>query len=103
MTWTWIVPYLSVSLTMRYSARLYCPTLYKDVAECCRNCQECQKVRGKKMRCAPLIPLPIVGEAFQRIAIDIVGPLPCSRAGNQYVLVVCDYVKRYPMQFHYVQ
>ena len=28
--------------------------------------------------------------------MDIVGPLPRSRAGNRYVLVLCDYATRYP-------
>ena len=28
--------------------------------------------------------------------MDIVGPLPRSRRGNQYILVVCDYATRYP-------
>ena len=28
--------------------------------------------------------------------MDIVGPLPCSKRGNQYILVVCDYATRYP-------
>ena len=28
--------------------------------------------------------------------MDIVGPLPRSRSGNQYILVVCDYATRYP-------
>jgi transposase InsO family protein len=42
-----------------------------------------------------MIPLPVVGEPFARIAMDIVGPLPRSRAGNHYVLVICDYATRY--------
>ena len=42
-----------------------------------------------------MIPLPVVEEPFQRIAI-IVGLLPRSRSGNRYVLVVCDYATRYP-------
>ena len=33
---------------------------------------------------------------FERIAIDIVGPLPKSRVGNRFVLVICDYTTRYP-------
>ena len=33
---------------------------------------------------------------FERIAIDIVGPLPHSHKGYQYVLVICDYTTRYP-------
>ena len=28
--------------------------------------------------------------------MDIVGPLPRSRSGNRFVLVVCDYATRYP-------
>ena len=28
--------------------------------------------------------------------MDIVGPLPRSRAGHRYILVVCDYATRYP-------
>ena len=28
--------------------------------------------------------------------MDIVGPLPHSRSGNRYILVVCDYATRYP-------
>ena len=28
--------------------------------------------------------------------MDIVGPLPRSKWGNQYILVVCDYATRYP-------
>ena len=35
-------------------------------------------------------------EPFERIAMDIVGPLPHNRRGNQYILVVCDYATRYP-------
>ena len=62
----------------------------------CRTCAECQKTApGRKLR-APLVPLPIIEESFQRIAMDIVGPLPRSRAGNKYILVVCDYATRYP-------
>ena len=45
---------------------------------------------------APLIPLPIISEPFSRIAMDIVGPLPRSKSGNRYVLVICDYATRYP-------
>ena len=35
-------------------------------------------------------------EPFKRIAMDIVGPLPRSRSGNQYILVIRDYASRYP-------
>ncbi len=44
----------------------------------------------------PLIPLPVVGEPFDLTAMDIVGPLPRSRARHRYILVICDYATRYP-------
>ena len=28
--------------------------------------------------------------------MDIVGPLPRSRSGHRYILVICDYSTRYP-------
>ena len=43
-----------------------------------------------------MIPLPIVEEPFTRIAMDIVGPLPKTKQGHRYILVVCEYTTRYP-------
>ena len=44
----------------------------------------------------PLVPFPVIEEPFQRIAMDIIGPLPKSCAGYKYILVICDYTTRYP-------
>ena len=43
-----------------------------------------------------MIPLPVIGEPFERIAMDVVEPLPHSHSGHRYVLVKCDYANRYP-------
>ena len=80
----------------RILQRFYWPTLYKDVEEYCKCCLQCQKSNNKGVQWAPLIPLPIVGEPFKRIAMDIIGPLPKSRSGNRFILVICDYATRYP-------
>ena len=82
--------------TRRILQRFYWPTVYKDTADYCRSCAECQKSRDQRMRRAPLVPLPIIKEPFERIAMDIVGPLPRSRSGNRFILVICDYATRYP-------
>ena len=80
----------------RVSQRFYWPTLAQDVAEFCRRCGPCQKCRPHRVPRAPMVPLPVVTDPFSRIAMDIVGPVPRSRSGNRYVLVICDYGTRYP-------
>ena len=80
----------------RVVQRFYWPTLYRDVAELCRTCPSCQKTSPRRPKQVPMKPLPIVDIPFQRIAMDIIGPLPRSRQGNRYILVVCDYAARYP-------
>ena len=80
----------------RILQRFYWPTVFEDVKKLCQSCEECQRTsKGKKQR-VPMIPLPIIREPFERIAMDIVGPLPRSRTGNRYILVICDYSTRYP-------
>ena len=76
--------------------RFYWPTLHKDAAEFCRSCERCQKSARCRAPKAPLVPLPVVTEPFRCIAMDVVGPLPRSRCGNRYILVLCDYATRYP-------
>ncbi|XP_024136818.1 uncharacterized protein LOC112151925 [Oryzias melastigma] len=48
---------------------------------------------------ALLHPLPVISTPFRRIAMDIVGPLPKSSSGHEYILVVCDYATRFPEAF----
>ena len=76
----------------RILRRFYWLTLYKDVENFCSTCQ---KSTGRKVLVAPLI-LPVISEPFSRVAMDIVGPLPRSKAGNRYILVLCDYATTYP-------
>ena len=67
-----------------------------SVAEYCRQCATSQKSSHHYAHRAPLIPLPVLSEPFKRIAMDIIGPLPRSRSGKKYVLVICDHATRYP-------
>ena len=49
----------------------------------CHRCSECQRTKKGNLRRVPLIPLPLMREPFERIALDIVGPLHRMRKGNQ--------------------
>ena len=75
---------------------VYWPGMFVDVQKMCRVCPDCQRsVRGLKLK-SPLVPLPIIDIPFERIAEDIIGPLPRTKAGNRYVLTLMDYGSRYP-------
>ena len=80
----------------RITRHFYWPSVFRDVAEYCRRCPKCQRTAKGSQRKVPLIPLLVMEEPFERIAMDVVGPLPRSRRGHQYILVVCDYATRYP-------
>ena len=45
---------------------------------------------------APLKPIPAVDEPFSQVVIDCVGPLPKTRAGNQYLLKIMCLSTHFP-------
>ena len=68
-------------------ARYYWPNMYKDVAHWCNSCVDCaMKKIPRRAHKAPLLPIPVQG-AFDRIAMDALGPFPPSHDGNRYIIV----------------
>jgi len=53
----------------RILRRFYWPGIFGDVARHCMACEQCQKCSPRQVKKAPLVPLPIMGEPFKRIAI----------------------------------
>ncbi len=45
------------------------------------------------------MPLPTVSTPFDRLSMDFVGPLPATKNGNKYILVLVDYATRWPEAF----
>lgn len=60
----------------------------------CRSCPEWQLSASEAHFKNHLIPLPIIDVPFERIAMDLVGPLVKSTKGHQYILVILDYATR---------
>ena len=74
------------------------PGIKGDVVKYCRSCHVCQLV-GKPNQVvppAPLHPIPVVGEAFDRVIVDCVGPLPRTKSGNEYLLTIMCAATRFP-------
>lgn len=71
-----------------------------DVAKYCSECESCVLRNVPKCRKpAPLQIFPDVHEPFQRTAMDIVGPLPCTTSGNRYILVFVNHLTRFAETF----
>ncbi|XP_066976776.1 uncharacterized protein [Macrobrachium rosenbergii] len=84
----------SVKLLMNY----YWPKLKADVKKFVNSCDVCQKVGkpNQPIPKAPLCPIPVVSEPFKEVIIDVVGPLPRTRSGNEYIFTIMDKMSRYP-------
>ncbi len=75
--------------------RYYWPGYKRDVALWCRQCDTCaQKKSGPPRKKAPLCQ-ELAGGPLQRVAMDIVGPLPRTSKGNAYILVIGDYFTKW--------
>ncbi len=72
------------------------PGMEAEVKRFCQACPTCQRTSPRKPPLSPLIPLPIIEVPFERIGMDLVGPLPKSARGHEHILVIVDYATRYP-------
>lgn len=45
---------------------------------------------------APLCPIPVLGEPFQHVIVDCVGPLPKAKSGQQFLLTIMCTATRFP-------
>lgn len=59
----------------------------------CHNCQLKKLVRVKHKQPMTLTDTP--GASFDKVAMDVMGPLPTSMAGNRYILTIQDLLTKY--------
>lgn len=54
---------------------------------------------NQSIKRAPLCLIPAMGQPFEHLIIDCVGPLPRSKSGNSYLLTVMCQSTRYPAAY----
>ncbi|GFV54135.1 retrovirus-related Pol polyprotein from transposon 412 [Trichonephila clavipes] len=69
----------------------YWNNVRSDVEKSCRICDPCAARKGPRKRTRGRLQLYNVGAPFERIAFDILGPLPRLSDDNSNILVVMDY------------
>ena len=62
----------------------------------CRCCDPCTARKGPPGRSHAPLQQFLVGGPMERVAVDVVGPLPRSDKGNRYVLSAIDYFTKWP-------
>ena len=73
--------------------------MFKDVEHWVKSCVECSMRKSpQNSKKAPLLPIPVEG-AFDRVAVEVLGPFPPSSKGSRYIVVFSDYLTRWVEAF----
>lgn len=72
----------------------YWPELERDVRQFIKKCDKCQIMKYGRNTIQPMVVTTTATSAFQKIFLDIVGPLDKDLDGNSYILSIqCDLSK----------
>ena len=84
--------------TDRILMSFFWPGVFGDIRRYCQSCDVCQRTVGKgTVQRAPVQPMPLVHTPFEKVAIDLIGPLsPPTSKGNRWILTLVDFSTRYP-------
>ncbi len=67
-----------------------------DVADFVAHCDVCQRVNPKLPENAPpLHSIAVPKKVWNQVGIDLVGPLPKTESGNQYICGLTDYFSKW--------
>ena len=75
--------------------RFYWPRMRADIRRYVKSCLTCERAKAGPGKGRSPLKQEISGARNERIAFDIIGPLPESRTGNRYILTVGDYFSKY--------
>ena len=78
--------------------RVWWPGMYAATERHCQSCEPCQARGTSQDRASQHIPiqrLPPASSPFDRVHIDILGPLTTSRTKKQFIIVAVDHFTRW--------
>ena len=75
----------------RFRTRFYWVGYKTDISAWCKVCEMCQRRKSPSKKVRGPMQQYNVGAPLERVALDILGPLPETCHGNRYILVISDY------------
>lgn len=80
--------------------RFVWPEMKKDVENFVRTCISCQRQKLVRIKTRqPMVITDTPADAFDKVSMDLVGPLPITPDGNQYILTIQDNLTKYCLGF----
>ena len=84
----------------RICEKFFWPEMRAEIKQYCAACHECALGKtSPHLKKAPLQPITVPNEPFERVSMDIVGPIKQTKNGNQYILVLIDNLTKWPEAF----
>ncbi len=81
---------------LRVGEKFYWVGCCQAIDNWCQRCNVCASRKGPhKLKHGPA-QMYLSGAPMERVAIDILGPLPETEQGNRYLLVAMDYFTKWP-------
>ena len=80
----------------RVRERFYWCHCHRDTEDWCRSCDLCASRKGPSKKVRAPLALYNVASPMERLAVDVMGPLPETEAGNKYLLIAMDYFSKWP-------
>jgi transposase InsO family protein len=76
------------------AARVVWRGMNSDIAAWCKDCQDCHRAKVSPQPAAAVQPIPVPHRRFSHVHLDLVGPLPPSSSGHQYLFTMIDLTTR---------
>lgn len=85
----------------KLAERYYWPKMRSDVASFIRRCITCHAIKPEQRKPPGFMLSKQVSihRPFELMSADLVGPLPRTRSGNQYIFVIADCFSKFPLLF----
>lgn len=79
----------------RIRSYFYFPRMFSVISDFISRCEHCQRNKVCKPTRVPMKITTTAKKPFQKIFLDIVGPLPLSHYGNKYILTMQDDLSKF--------